>query len=100
MISMRDVQIRPARASDDEELAPQLKAPWPRSSAEEHARDLQQLLGGKAAAVMTMPLAIFVPEAEEALRKLESPGWLRRPTKRPRPVCEYGTESCSQLSTK
>ena len=57
------VHIRPARPSDLDQLTPLLEALWPQSSAEEHARELQQLLGGKAAAVLTMPLAIFVAES-------------------------------------
>ena len=59
------VQIRPAQASDVEQLAPLLEALWPRTSAREHARELELLLGGKAASVVTMPLIIFVAEAQD-----------------------------------
>lgn len=62
---MDDVQIRPAQASDLDQLAPLLEALWPYSSAEEHARELRSLLGGNAAQVLTMPLAIFVAEASD-----------------------------------
>jgi aminoglycoside 6'-N-acetyltransferase I len=42
-----------------------LKALWPRSSADEHARELRLLLGGQAESVLTMPLTIFVGEASD-----------------------------------
>jgi aminoglycoside 6'-N-acetyltransferase I len=60
-----NVQIRLAQASDLDQLALLLEALWPGASAEEHARELRLLLGGKAALVLTMPLAIFVAEAGE-----------------------------------
>lgn len=60
---MHDIHIRAARLSDVDQLAALLAALWPKSSAEEHARELRLLLGGKAAEVLTMPLAIFVAEA-------------------------------------
>jgi len=58
-----DIQIRPARPSDLDQLARQFEALWPQSSAEEHAQELDLLLGGKAGSVLTMPLAVFVAEA-------------------------------------
>ena len=48
--------------SDVDELAPMLAALWPRSAAEEHAAELRLLLGGKAAAVVTLPIAVLVAE--------------------------------------
>src|SRR5215475_3971077 len=62
---MDNVQIRPAHAADLAQLAPLLEALWPQSSAEEHARELRLLLGGNAASVLTMPIAIFVAEAND-----------------------------------
>jgi aminoglycoside 6'-N-acetyltransferase I len=38
---------------------------WPKSSAEEHAKELRLILGGKTALVLTMPLVIFVAEGKE-----------------------------------
>lgn len=52
--------IRPARLSDLEQLAEMCAALWPRSSAEEHAKELRLILGGKASLVVTMPLSVFV----------------------------------------
>jgi aminoglycoside 6'-N-acetyltransferase I len=60
-----NVQIRPAALADLEQLAPMLEALWPESTAEEHARELRLLLGGKAAQVLTMPIIILVAEAGE-----------------------------------
>ena len=57
--------IRPANASDLDQLARLCEALWPTSSAEEHAQELRLLLGGKAALVLTMPLAFFVAEASD-----------------------------------
>ena len=44
-----------------------LAALWPTSSAQEHAQELRLLLGGKADAVLTMPLTIFVAEAGDGI---------------------------------
>ena len=60
---MDGVQIRPARPSDLDELACMCAALWAESSAEEHARELRLLLGGKADRVLTMPLTILIAEA-------------------------------------
>jgi len=57
--------IRPANASDLDQLARLCEALWPTSSAQEHARELRLLLGGKAALVVTMPIAFFVAEASD-----------------------------------
>jgi len=58
-----DVQIRLAIASDVDQLAPLLEALWPKSSAEEHAKELRLIIGGRASEVLTMPIAILVAEA-------------------------------------
>jgi aminoglycoside 6'-N-acetyltransferase I len=62
---VENVQIRPGGIADLEQLAPMLEALWPESTAEEHARELRLLLGGKAAQVLTMPIIILVAEAGE-----------------------------------
>jgi aminoglycoside 6'-N-acetyltransferase I len=59
------VQIRPAQASDLNQLARLFEALWPRSSAEEHAEELRLILGGNVALVLTTPLTIFVAEASD-----------------------------------
>ena len=51
--------------SDLDQLASLRAALWPESSAEEHAQELQLLLGGKAALVLPMPLTILVAEASD-----------------------------------
>jgi aminoglycoside 6'-N-acetyltransferase I len=65
MIAVDNVVIRPAQASDLEQLARMVEALWPRSSAEEHSQELRLLLEGKADLVLTMPLRIFVAEASD-----------------------------------
>ena len=65
MVPMDSIEIRPAHLSDLGQLAPLCEALWPKSSAEEHAQELRQILEGKAASVLTMPLIIFVAEANE-----------------------------------
>ena len=62
MIPVDNVQIRPAQASDLDQLTRLCEALWPKSSAKEHAQELRLILGGKAALVLTMPLTIFVAE--------------------------------------
>jgi len=59
------VHVRPAQASDVEQLARLCEALWPKSSAEQHARELRLLLGGEAASVLTTPLTIFVAEGSD-----------------------------------
>jgi aminoglycoside 6'-N-acetyltransferase I len=60
-----DIQIRPGRPSDLDQLARLREALWPESSAEEHAQELRLLLGGKADLVRTMPFSSFVAEASD-----------------------------------
>src|SRR6516165_6865855 len=62
MAPVDNVQIRPAQASDLDQLTRLYEALWPKSPAEEHAQELRLLVGGKADLVLTMPLAIFVAE--------------------------------------
>ncbi len=64
-IAVNGIQIRSAQLSDLDQLAPMLAALWPKSSAENHAKELRLLLGGKAGQVLTMSLAIFVAETAE-----------------------------------
>lgn len=62
---MDNIQIRPAQPSDLDQLTRLCEALWPKSSAEEHAKELRLILGGKTALVLTMPLVIFVAEGKE-----------------------------------
>jgi len=59
-----NIQIRPAQPSDLDQLTRLCEALWPKSSAEEHAKELRLILGGKTALVLTMPLVIFVAEGK------------------------------------
>lgn len=61
--SMSDICIRLARRSDHDQLVLMCKALWPKSSVEEHARELTQILEGEA--VTTLPLIILVAEASD-----------------------------------
>ena len=63
IVRVDSIQIRPARLSDLNQLAALCEALWPESSATEHAQELRLILGDKAALVLTMPLIIFVAEA-------------------------------------
>jgi aminoglycoside 6'-N-acetyltransferase I len=65
MMRVDDVLIRAARTADLEQLARMCEALWPRAFAEEHAKELRLLLGGKADSVLTMPLTIFVAETSD-----------------------------------
>ena len=65
MAPVDNVQIRPAQASDLDQLTRLYEALWPKSPAEEHAQELRLLVGGKADLVLTMPLAIFVAEGSD-----------------------------------
>lgn len=65
MLPVDNIQIRPAHFDDLEQLTALFLALWPQSSAEEHARELRSLLGGKPAVVLTMPLIIFVAETND-----------------------------------
>ena len=61
MGSVSDICIRLAQLSDRDQLVCLRAALWPKSSAEEHARELTAILEGKAP--VTMPLIILVAEA-------------------------------------
>jgi len=63
MGSVSDTSIRLAQLSDRDQLVCLRKALWPKSSAEEHARELTLILEGKAP--VTMPLVISVAEARD-----------------------------------
>ena len=65
MVTVENIQIRPAQATDLVQLARLCEALWPKSSAEEHTQELQLLLGGQTASVLTMPLTIFVAAASD-----------------------------------
>ena len=60
---MSDICVRLAQLSDRDQLARMREALWPKTSAEEHARELTQILEGKAP--VTMPLIILVAEASD-----------------------------------
>jgi|SRR5690349_23109958 len=59
------MRIRPAQTSDVEQLAAMCETLWPTSSAEEHAKELRLILGGKADLVVTMPISILIAEASD-----------------------------------
>ena len=63
MGSVSDICIRPAELSDCDQLVRMREALWPKSSAEEHAHELTQILEGKP--VVTMPLVILVAEVSD-----------------------------------
>jgi aminoglycoside 6'-N-acetyltransferase I len=63
--SVSDICVRLAQPSDREHLAHLREALWPKSSAEEHARELTPILEGKVP--ITMPLIILVAEASERI---------------------------------
>jgi aminoglycoside 6'-N-acetyltransferase I len=58
-----DISIRLAQLSDREQLVRLRGALWPDSSADEHARELTQILEGHAP--VTLPLIILVAEADD-----------------------------------
>ena len=60
---MSDISIRLAQPADRDQLVRLREALWPKSSAEEHAQELAQILEGKAP--VTMPLIILVAEASD-----------------------------------
>jgi aminoglycoside 6'-N-acetyltransferase I len=60
-----DICIRLAQLSDRVQLVCFREALWPKSSAEEHSRELTLILEGKAPA--TMPLIILVAEASDRI---------------------------------
>jgi aminoglycoside 6'-N-acetyltransferase I len=65
MGSVSDICIRLAQLSDRDQLVRLREALWPKSSAEEHARELTPILEGKAP--VTMPLIILVAEASDRI---------------------------------
>ncbi len=60
---MSDIHIRHAQLSDRDQLARLRHALWPDASADELARELTQILEGKAP--VTLPLIILVAEASD-----------------------------------
>ena len=56
-----NICIRRAEVSDYDQVLRMREALWPKTPAEEHARELAQILQGRA--VVTMPLIILVAEA-------------------------------------
>ncbi len=65
MGSVSDICIRLAQLSDRDQLLCFREALWPKTSAEEHARELTLILEGKAP--VTMPLIILVAEASDRI---------------------------------
>lgn len=62
---MSDICIRLAQLSDRDQLVRLHEALWPKTSAEEHARELTLILEGKAP--VTMPLIILLAEASDRI---------------------------------
>jgi aminoglycoside 6'-N-acetyltransferase I len=60
-----DICIRLAQLSDRDQLARLREALWPKSPAEEHVRELTQILEGNAP--VTMPLIILVAETSDRI---------------------------------
>jgi aminoglycoside 6'-N-acetyltransferase I len=60
---IKETCVRRAQPPDLRALAPLLAALWPESPVEEHARELQLILAGKAPG--TLPLVIFVAEDKD-----------------------------------
>jgi aminoglycoside 6'-N-acetyltransferase I len=60
-----DICIRLARPSDHDQLLRMREALWPESSAEEHSRELTEILEGRAP--VTLPLIILVAEARDRM---------------------------------
>jgi len=58
-----DICVRLAQLSDRDQRARLHEALWPKTPAEEHARELTLILEGKAP--VTMPLIILVAEASD-----------------------------------
>ena len=63
--SVSDIGIRPAELSDCDQLVRMRAALWPKTSAEEHAREVIKILEGEA--VVTLPLIILVAEASNRI---------------------------------
>ena len=60
---MSDICIRLAQLSDRDQLVRMREALWPKTSVEEHARELTDILKGKP--VTTLPLIILVAETND-----------------------------------
>jgi len=60
-----DIYIRLAQLSDRDQLVRMHVALWPKTSAEEHARELNLILEGKP--VVTTPLIILVAEVSDGV---------------------------------
>ena len=60
---MSDIQIRLAQISDRDQLLRMRAALWPKTPAEEHARELADIFEGKP--VTTLPLIILVAETSD-----------------------------------
>jgi aminoglycoside 6'-N-acetyltransferase I len=65
MGSVSDTCIRLAQLSDRDQLVRMHVALWPKTSAEEHARELNLILEGKP--VVTTPLIILVAEVSDGV---------------------------------
>jgi aminoglycoside 6'-N-acetyltransferase I len=65
MALVPDTCIRLAELSDCTQLVRMREVLWPKTSAEEHARELRQILEGKP--VATLPLIILVAEASDRI---------------------------------
>jgi aminoglycoside 6'-N-acetyltransferase I len=63
--SVSDIGIRPAELSDCDQLVRMRAALWPKTSAEEHAREVIKILEGEA--VVTLSLIILVAEASDRI---------------------------------
>jgi aminoglycoside 6'-N-acetyltransferase I len=60
-----NIRIRPAELSDYDQLVRMREALWPKTPGDAQARELTQILEGKA--VVTMPLIILVAEASNRI---------------------------------
>ena len=65
---MKEIQVRPAMAADCAQLSRLRAELWPESSAAEHEKELTWIRTGQP--IGTMPMAIFVAEAEANNGKL------------------------------
>jgi hypothetical protein len=63
--SVSDICVRLARLSDRDQLVRMFETLWPKTPAEEHARELTLILEGKPP--VTMPLIILVAEASDGM---------------------------------
>jgi len=65
MGSVSDICVRLAQLSDHDQLVRMHEALWPKTPAEEHVRELTQILEGKP--VVTTPLIILVAEVSDGV---------------------------------